>query len=68
MERFTRSDKTDLSGLNPDQVRDYLRPKYDSDSDLFSWEGIKHGIGIPLLVLVTLASIALTAWLLFDIL
>ena len=40
---YSRDDKSDLSGMTPEQVSSYLKPHYQTDSDLSL-----ENIGIPL--------------------
>lgn len=62
MVKYTRDDKADLSGMKPDQLSDYLQPKYESDSDL-NWSNLKFTVGIPLLLLVLVGAVVAWAWL-----
>lgn len=48
MNGYSRDDKTDLSGMTPDQVSSYLKPHYETDSDLSL-----ENLGIPLWVIGT---------------
>lgn len=56
MDKYTRNDKSDLSGMTPGQLREHLQPKYDGDTDW--WNNIKFGLGIPLLVIAFLGCVA----------
>lgn len=49
---YRRDDKSDLSGMSPDQVRSFLKPHYETDSDLSL-----ENIGIPLWIIVTAVTL-----------
>lgn len=62
VDNYTRNDRADLSGMNPQQLSSYLQPRYDSDHDL-NGSNLKWLIGIPLVIAVLIGSVLGWAWL-----
>lgn len=62
MDKYSRDDRSDLSGMNPSQLQSYLQPKYEEGL----WEGIKWPAIIVLSVGGTIACIVAFFWLLLT--
>lgn len=64
MNGYSRNDKSDLSGMKPDQVSSYLKPHYETDSDLSL-----ENLGIPLwLIAIAVTLVGSVAWLAYALL
>lgn len=58
---FKRNDRSDLSGMTPQQVSDYLLPHYKTDEDL-SAGNLKLAFGPWLIVAAVIGGLGLFVW------
>lgn len=66
MDDYRKPGKSDLSGMNPDQLFSHLQPHYSSDED-FTLENIIYGLVPPLAAIIFLACVAYLFWFLWNI-